>query len=178
MRTLHSLAKEIEHAAAAKPEGLLRHENSAVLADPAARRHAPALARLDALKRWARSLPHTRWWDTFLRDSADTGFWHETYFVGDGIEAIYDDIPAPLGLLAFAPPQHQRPGPCSPLADAQDSEARNSQADEPRFQRTRVREGAAFPHGLGAGISLTAGPSGATAIVVGVDRRTGARCAS
>ena len=67
----------------------------------------------EALERWARSLPHKEWWGRFLRDSAGTGIWHETYFLRGGIEAIYGDVPAPLGLLAFAP-QHPRPGPCSP----------------------------------------------------------------
>ena len=31
------------------------------------------------------------------------GFWHETYFIRGGVEAIYDDIAKPTGLLAFAP---------------------------------------------------------------------------
>jgi hypothetical protein len=43
------------------------------------------------------------WWSTFLRDSRGTGFWHETYFLRGGMEAIYEDLPGPLGLLAFAP---------------------------------------------------------------------------
>jgi hypothetical protein len=57
----------------------------------------------DALERWTRSLPHKQWWGTFLRDSRGTGFWHETYFLRGGIEAIYVDVPEPLGLLTFAP---------------------------------------------------------------------------
>jgi len=57
----------------------------------------------DALERWARSLPHQEWWGRFLRDPGGTGFWHETYFLRGGIEAIYADVPDSLGLLAFAP---------------------------------------------------------------------------
>ena len=47
---------------------------------------------LDSLERWSHSEPHKLWWQQFLRDSGGTGFWHETYFMGGGIEAIYDDM--------------------------------------------------------------------------------------
>jgi fumigallin biosynthesis monooxygenase-like protein len=53
---------------------------------------------LASLLSWARSEPHRRWWRDFLRDSGGTGFWHETYLIGGGMEAVYDDIP------------HHRPG--------------------------------------------------------------------
>jgi hypothetical protein len=56
-----------------------------------------------SLEAWARSEPHREWWKNFLRDSGGTGFWHETYFIRGGFEAIYDDLPKPLGLLSFAP---------------------------------------------------------------------------
>ena len=32
-----------------------------------------------------------------------TGFWHETYLMRGGMEAIYDDIPQPVGFMRFAP---------------------------------------------------------------------------
>jgi hypothetical protein len=39
-----------------------------------------------------------------MRDSGGTGFWHETYCMRGGIEAIYDDLAsADSGLIAFAP---------------------------------------------------------------------------
>ena len=61
--------------------------------------------RLDfeSLERWSRSEPHRIWWKNFLRDSGGTGFWHETYFIRGGVEAIFDDVSRPLGLLSFAP---------------------------------------------------------------------------
>ena len=43
------------------------------------------------------------WWKEFLRNSGGTGFWHETYFMRGGMEAIYDDMPVRIGLSAFAP---------------------------------------------------------------------------
>ena len=63
---------------------------------------------LESLERWTRSEPHKRWWRDFLKDSGGTGFWHETYFMRGGMEAIYDDLPKPLGLSAFAPTQTAR----------------------------------------------------------------------
>jgi len=56
----------------------------------------------------ARALPHKQWWSRFLRDPGGTGFWHETYFLRGGIDAIYDGIPQSLGLLAFAPARPAR----------------------------------------------------------------------
>jgi hypothetical protein len=53
--------------------------------------------------RWARSEPHRIWWQRFLRDTGGTGFWHETYFARGGMEAIYDDLPKPIGMMKFAP---------------------------------------------------------------------------
>ena len=57
----------------------------------------------DALERWTRSHAHKEWWGRFARDAGGTGFWHGTYFLRGGIEAIYIDAPAPLGLISFAP---------------------------------------------------------------------------
>jgi fumigallin biosynthesis monooxygenase-like protein len=59
---------------------------------------------MPSMERWARSEPHRIWWQTFLRNSGGTGFWHETYFMRGGMEAIYDDVNRPpLGFQAFAP---------------------------------------------------------------------------
>ena len=56
------------------------------------------------MERWARSEPHRIWWQDFLRNSGGTGFWHETYFMRGGMEAIYDDVHLPpIGFQAFAP---------------------------------------------------------------------------
>jgi hypothetical protein len=44
----------------------------------------------------------SQWWTKFLRDSGGTGFWHETYFMRGGMEAVYDDMVATTGFLAFA----------------------------------------------------------------------------
>ncbi len=62
----------------------------------------------DSMERWARSLPHQHWWRRFLGDSRGTGFWHETYFRRGGIEAIFDDMRTPVGLMKVAPLQPAR----------------------------------------------------------------------
>ncbi len=103
LRTLMRFGPQINAAVAAKPDGLLLHENlyySLVPPHAGMRQYWRDFASLEA---WARSLPHQQWWKDFLRDSRGTGFWHETYFRRGGIEAVYDDVRAPLGLSAFAP---------------------------------------------------------------------------
>ena len=58
---------------------------------------------MNSLLAWSRSEPHKTWWKNFLRDSGGTGFWHETYLMRGGMEAVYDDVPKPIGFLRFAP---------------------------------------------------------------------------
>jgi hypothetical protein len=58
---------------------------------------------MKSLLAWTRSEPHQQWWKSFLRDSAGTGFWHETYLMTGGMEAIYDDVPEPIDFMKFAP---------------------------------------------------------------------------
>ena len=63
---------------------------------------------LESLERWTRSEPHKLWWQGFLKDSGGTGFWHETYFMGGGMEAIYDDAEPQIGFARFAPTETAR----------------------------------------------------------------------
>ena len=58
---------------------------------------------LESLERFTRSEPHADWWRRMQELSAGAGFWHETYHVRGGIEAIYVGMPGPVGLQAFAP---------------------------------------------------------------------------
>jgi Domain of unknown function (DUF4188) len=62
------------------------------------------LGRLSASDRPEGLLSHeTFLMSLLLRSSGGTGFWHETYRMRGGIEAIYDDVPKPIGLARFAP---------------------------------------------------------------------------
>jgi hypothetical protein len=93
---------------AARPEGLLLHENVFYSLFPPHVGMRQYWRDFESLERWARSEPHREWWQRFLRDSGGTGFWHETYFMRGGMEAVYDDMGAAAGLLAFAPARPAR----------------------------------------------------------------------
>jgi hypothetical protein len=58
---------------------------------------------MNSLLLWTRSDPHRQRWKNFLRDSGGTGFWHETYTMRGGMEAIYGDIAPKIGFMSFAP---------------------------------------------------------------------------
>jgi hypothetical protein len=102
--------RQIRAGVAQEPDGLLLHENFLFSLVPPHAGMRQYWRDLDSLERWTRELPHQQWWRDFLRDSAGTGFWHETYFIRGGMEAIYDDVDRPLGLAAFAPRQKARGG--------------------------------------------------------------------
>lgn len=103
MKTLLQFGPRISAAVAAKPDGLLLHENIFYSFVPPHFGMRQYWRDFDSLETWARSMPHQEWWQNFVRDSGGTAFWHETYFLAGGMEAIYDDVPAPLGFTAFAP---------------------------------------------------------------------------
>jgi hypothetical protein len=108
VRKLVRTGRQIQAAVAQRPDGLLLHENLLFSLVPPHLGMRQYWRDLDALERWTRELPHQQWWKDFLRDSAGTGFWHETYFMRGGIEAIYDDMPKPVGLMSFAPLEKPR----------------------------------------------------------------------
>jgi hypothetical protein len=102
LATLLKFGSKISAAVAAKPDGLLLHENIFYSLFPPHAGMRQYWRDFTSLETWARSLPHQEWWAGFVRDSGGTGFWHETYFRQGGMEAVYDDIFVPLGLSAFA----------------------------------------------------------------------------
>ena len=108
--TLLSFGPKISAAVAAKPEGLLLHENLLYSLFPIHTGMRQYWRDFQSLENWARSLPHQEWWKDFLRDSGGTGFWHETYFMRGGMEAIYDDLGQLFGFSRFAP-THPAKGP-------------------------------------------------------------------
>ena len=95
--------RQIQAGVAEAPDGLLSHENLLFSLLPPHLGMRQYWRNLDALERWTRELPHKEWWKDFLRDSAGTGFWHETYFMRGGMEAIFDDLSKPIGMMAVAP---------------------------------------------------------------------------
>ena len=110
IKALIGIGPQIESSHKAMPDGLLLHENMFYSVFPphvGMRQYWRDLASLEA---WTRSDPHRTWWKNFLRDSGGTGFWHETYRMRGGIEAIYVDLGAPVGMMKFAPTLDARGG--------------------------------------------------------------------
>src|SRR5262249_34478450 len=103
LKRVLGLGPQIRGAVDARPDGLLLHENLIFSLIPPHVGMRQYWRDFDALEAWSRSAPHRQWWQDFLRSSGGTGFWHETYFMRGGMEAIYDDVPVPLGFGQFAP---------------------------------------------------------------------------
>src|SRR5579859_6266912 len=106
IKTVLGLGPQISKAVADKPDGLLLHESVFYSLRHIGMRQY--WRDFESMEAWARTLPHSKWWKVFLRDSGGTGFWHETYYMRGGMEAIYDDMPGNIGLLTFAPQQPAR----------------------------------------------------------------------
>jgi hypothetical protein len=107
LRTLISFGAKIRQSVDARPDGLLLHENLMYSLFPPHAGMRQYWRDFEALERWARSLPHLAWWQSFLRDRGGTGFWHETYPRRGEIESVYIDMP-PIGLGQFAPTKPAR----------------------------------------------------------------------
>lgn len=108
VKTLLGLGPQIAKSASAEPDGLLLHEDFLFSLLPPHVGMRQYWRDFEALERCTRSAPHRQWWQDFLRDSGGTGFWHETYAIRGGIEAIYDDMAAPIGMMKFAPLEKAR----------------------------------------------------------------------
>jgi hypothetical protein len=103
LKRILRLGPQIADSVKARPDGLLLHESLIYSIFPLHIGMRQYWRDYESLERWTRSEPHRLWWKTFLRDSGGTGFWHETYTMRGGIEAIYDDLPRPIGMMKFAP---------------------------------------------------------------------------
>jgi Domain of unknown function (DUF4188) len=103
LKTILGFGPKISSSVEAHPDGLLCHENLIYSVFPMHAGMRQYWRDPESLLKWTRSDPHRQWWQGFLKDSGGTGFWHETYFRGGGMEAIYDDVPRPIGFMNFAP---------------------------------------------------------------------------
>jgi hypothetical protein len=103
LKMLLGFGPQISKSVAAKPDGLLLHENFLFSFFPMHAGMRQYWRDMESLLNWTRSEPHRKWWKDFLRDSRGTGFWHETYTMQGGMEAIYDDVADPIGFMRFAP---------------------------------------------------------------------------
>ncbi len=103
LKTVLGFGPQIASSVAARPDGLLLHENFVFSLFPPHAGMRQYWRDFESLEQWARSAPHQEWWRRFLRDAGGTGFWHEAYFLRGGMEAIYDDMVEATGFLKFAP---------------------------------------------------------------------------
>ena len=103
LKTLLGFGPQISKSVDAQPDGLLLHEFFTFSLFPPHVGMRQYWRDMDSLMVWTRSKPHSDWWKRFLKDSGGTGFWHETYLMSGGMEAIYDDVPQPVGMMRFAP---------------------------------------------------------------------------
>jgi hypothetical protein len=103
IKTLLGFGPKISRSVDEKPDGLLLHETVIYSLLPPHVGMRQYWRNFESLEKWSRSTPHMDWWKQFMKDSGGTGFWHETYFMRGGMEAIYADIHAPIGLMQFAP---------------------------------------------------------------------------
>ncbi|HTV66873.1 MAG TPA: DUF4188 domain-containing protein [Bryocella sp.] len=103
LKTLLGFGPKIAASVDARPDGLLLHENFLFSLFPPHAGMRQYWRDMESLLAWTRSAPHQQWWKNFLRDSGGTGFWHETYLLKGGMEAVYDDVPEPIGFMKFAP---------------------------------------------------------------------------
>ncbi|MBB6251783.1 phenylacetaldoxime dehydratase family protein [Nitrospirillum iridis] len=71
---------------------------------------------LESLERFTRSEPHKTWWRDFLAKDGGAGFWHETYRRQGGMEAVYVNMPQPIGFGTFAAART----PTGPFVSARD----------------------------------------------------------
>jgi hypothetical protein len=101
--TLARFGPRIQASVDAKPDGLLHHETYLLSLLPPHFGFRQYWRDYESLERFTRAAPHGEWWRHYLRDTGGTGFWHETYCQRGGIEAVYVDVPVPLGLTRFAP---------------------------------------------------------------------------
>jgi hypothetical protein len=101
--TLARFGPRIQGSVDGKPDGLLHHETFLLSLFPPHFGFRQYWRDYESLERFTRASPHGDWWKHYLRDTGGTGFWHETYCVRGGIEAVYVDMPKPVGMMHFAP---------------------------------------------------------------------------
>lgn len=105
LKTLLSFGPKIAKSVEDRPDGLLLHENILFSLFPPHLGMRQYWRDFESLESWARSEPHRVWWQQFMANSRGTGFWHETYFMDGGMEAVYDGMVKDTGFLRFAPAQ-------------------------------------------------------------------------
>lgn len=100
--SLLGIGKGLRGIQDAPPDGLLAHEQCLFAFNHIGIRQY--WRDLESLERFTRSAPHSHWWRDFAKLSKGAGFWHETYARSGAMEALYTNMPGPIGFGRFAPP--------------------------------------------------------------------------
>jgi hypothetical protein len=129
------LGPQIDKSAEEQPDGLLLHEKVWFSLRHVGMRQY--WRDYESLEAWTRSEPHRRWWQQFLRDSGGTGFWHEAYSMRGGMEAVYDDVVKPTGMMTFAPLKAAK----GPLFSARARLRREGEAPPPVLAESELEAG-------------------------------------
>ncbi len=109
IKTLLGLGPQIDKAGSERPEGLLHYENNIIFKlYPLHIGMRWYWRDFESLDKWSRSEPHLAWFKKFMKDTGGTMFWHETFFMRGGMEAIYQNLERPLGFAAFLPMEAPR----------------------------------------------------------------------
>src|SRR5258706_5390124 len=74
LKTLVAFGPRIAESVAAKPDGLLVHENFLFSLFPPHAGMRQYWRDFESLETWSRSLPHQAWWKDFLRDAGGAHF--------------------------------------------------------------------------------------------------------
>src|SRR6202166_27626 len=88
IKTLLGFGPKIEGSVAARPDGLLLHENIFYSLFPLHIGMRQYWRDFESLERYTRAEPHREWWKQFLQDSGGTGFWHELYSAREVVSEI------------------------------------------------------------------------------------------
>ena len=102
VKTVLSFGPQIQKSVAAKPDGLLRHENLFYSLLPPHAGMRQYWRDFESLEKWSRTGMHKQWWQRYLRDPGGTAFWHELYMRNGEMEGTFVEIEG-LGLTSFAP---------------------------------------------------------------------------
>lgn len=137
IKTVLGFGPQISNSVAAQPDGLLLHEPIIYSLFPPHAGMRQYWRDLDSLLAWTRSEPHREWWKSFLKNSGGTGFWHETYLMAGGMEAIYDDVPQPIGFIRFAPVVPAR----GPMFSAANRAQKENHRAEPAISESELYRG-------------------------------------
>ncbi len=102
IKTLGRFGPQIGKSVADRPDGLLLHENLIFSLWPLHVGMRQYWRDFESLERWTRSGIHKDWWQSLIRNTGGTGFWHELYSRNGDMEGTFLDMDG-MGMTKFAP---------------------------------------------------------------------------